>query len=117
MSHPAQRWPGALVSCVVCLGVGVPFRDEDDHCWRLPVHGWTSSVLAGRPCPGSLAVVSAAPVPANMEARIEANMVAAMPPPPEPCRCEYPTRWSEGNDLVPLSTPNTCADCGGYCPP
>lgn len=37
-------------------------------------------MLAGRPCPGSMTVVTAPPVSANMETRIEANMVAAMPP-------------------------------------
>ena len=73
-------WPGPPVTCVVCLAVGAPYRDADDRCWRLPVHGWASSVAAGRPCPGSLTVVTAPPVPASMEARIETNMVAAMPP-------------------------------------
>lgn len=78
---PAPQWSGPPVMCMICLSVGTPFRDKDDHCWRLPVHGWDGFLLE-RACPGSLTAVTAEPVPRSMEERIEANMVAAMPPDP-----------------------------------
>lgn len=72
-------WSGRPVTCAVCLQGGVPYWDGDDACWRMPIHAMHLTVGEETSCPGSMAMVTAAPTPQNMSDRIEQTFVDAMP--------------------------------------
>jgi hypothetical protein len=77
----SDTWPGLAVRCDVCRESLTPVMRDDG--WRLPVHHWWSSDHNASVCPGSLGGVDTPVTSADrMADRIEAHVVAAMPPPP-----------------------------------